>query len=225
MQPFGHNRNGPKIGEGSSAPFFGKVERGLHLTQSRLAPYQVASWSMQPLGRNRYGPKIRWGLCPFGGEGAESPSNTMWPGPSPTCMPSFIFICPTVWPQCTNATDRQDRQTDRQWTDSIGRTILQAVAQKRHHISGQKCKYCNFCACIVPSPPPHHNRLVSLFRGPPGWAGARRELLDFMVQGKSNRGTPTIRLGATPSALNSAQLYHLPMHSSKVEKETWEIVS
>jgi len=24
MQPFGHNRNGPKIGEGGSAPFWGK---------------------------------------------------------------------------------------------------------------------------------------------------------------------------------------------------------
>jgi len=29
------------------------------------------------------------------------------------------------------------------------------------------------------------------FRGPPGWAGARRELLDFMVQGKINRGRHT----------------------------------
>jgi len=31
-------------------------------------------------------------------------------------MPSFILIRPTVWPQCTNVTDRQDRQTDRQTT-------------------------------------------------------------------------------------------------------------
>ena len=42
-------------------------------------------------------------------------------------MPSFILIRPTVWPQCTNVTDRQ---TDRQRTDSIGRTVLQTVAQK-----------------------------------------------------------------------------------------------
>jgi len=34
---------------------------------------------------------------------------------------------------------------------------------------------------------PHHN----LFPGPPGWAGARRELLDFMVQGKINTGRHT----------------------------------
>ena len=41
-------------------------------------------------------------------------------------MPSFILIRPTVWPQCTNVTHR----TDRQRTDSIGRTVLQTVAQK-----------------------------------------------------------------------------------------------
>jgi len=41
-------------------------------------------------------------------------------------MPSFILIRPTVWPQYTNVTDR----TDRQRTDSIGRTVLQTVAQK-----------------------------------------------------------------------------------------------
>jgi len=32
---------------------------------------------------------------------------------------------------------------------------------------------------------------TALFPGPPGWAGARRELLDFMVQGKINRGRNT----------------------------------
>ena len=37
----------------------------------------------------------------------------------------------------------------------------------------------------------HYNRFTALFPGPPGWAGARRELLDFMVQGKINRGRHT----------------------------------
>jgi len=46
------------------------------------------------------------GSAPFGGGGAGSPSNTMWPGPRPTCMPSFILIRPTVWPQYINVTDR-----------------------------------------------------------------------------------------------------------------------
>ena len=88
---------------------------------------------MLPFGRNRYGQKIG-GAVPLGGRGAGSPSNTMWPGPRPTRMPSFILIRPTVWPQWTNVTDRQDkqdrtdRQTDRQGSDSIGRTVLQAVA-------------------------------------------------------------------------------------------------
>ena len=36
-----------------------------------------------------------------------------------------------------------------------------------------------------------HNRFTALFPGPPGWASARRELLDFMVQGKINRGRHT----------------------------------
>jgi len=37
----------------------------------------------------------------------------------------------------------------------------------------------------------HHNHFTALFPGPPGWAGARRELLDFMMQGKINRGRHT----------------------------------
>jgi len=38
---------------------------------------------------------------------------------------------------------------------------------------------------------PHHNRFTALFPGQPGWADTRRELLDFMVQGKINRGRHT----------------------------------
>jgi len=47
-------------------------------------------------------------------------------------MPSFILIRPSVWPQRTNVTDRQTGQTDTQLSDSIGRTVLQMVAQKMH---------------------------------------------------------------------------------------------
>jgi len=66
-----------------------------------------------------------WGAVPLFGEGrVGSPSNT--PGLRPTCLPSFILICPTIWPQCTNVPDK----TDRQWTDSTGRTVLQTVARK-----------------------------------------------------------------------------------------------
>jgi len=67
----------------------------------------------------------REGLCLFGGgrAGAGSPSKTMWPGPRPTCVPSFVLIHQTVWPQYTNATDR----TERQRSDGIGRTIFLSV--------------------------------------------------------------------------------------------------
>jgi len=41
-------------------------------------------------------------------------------------MPSGILVHPTVGPQYANVTDR----TDRQRSDSIGRTVLQTVAQK-----------------------------------------------------------------------------------------------
>jgi len=52
--------------------------------------------------------------------GAGSPPNTMWPGPRPTCMPSFILIRLIVWLQYTDVTET-DRtgQTDRQRTDGM----------------------------------------------------------------------------------------------------------
>jgi len=99
---------GQKFGEWGSPRFW---RGGAGSPQSRLgrglSPYQVAvaSWSMQPFGHNRYGPKIG-GLCPFGGGGAGSPSDAICPGLSPTCMPSFVLIHSTVWPQCTNVTDK-----------------------------------------------------------------------------------------------------------------------
>jgi len=83
------------------------------------------------------------GGVPLWGGWAGSPSNTMWPGPSSTCMKIFILIRQTVWPQYTNVTDRQtERQTDRtvqdrtdrQRSDSIEQTVLQTVTQKWHTV-------------------------------------------------------------------------------------------
>ena len=37
---------------------------------------------------------------------------------------------------------------------------------------------------------PHHNRFMALFPGPPTLASARRELLDFVVQGKIHNDHP-----------------------------------
>jgi len=51
------------------------------------------------LFHHRHGPKMG-GCAPFfrGGE-AGYPTNTMWPGPRPTSVPSGILIHPVVWPQ------------------------------------------------------------------------------------------------------------------------------
>jgi len=51
----------------------------------------------------------------------------------------------------------------------------------------------------------YHNRFTALSPGPPGWAGARRELLDFMVQGKINRGRHTVHLDGRHSIQTSNQ--------------------
>jgi len=48
---------------------------------------------------------------PGGQEGAGFRSNTMSSGPKPTFVPSGILIHVTVWPQYTNVTYTQDRQT------------------------------------------------------------------------------------------------------------------
>jgi len=136
IQPFGHNTHGPKIG--GVHPFWGggagspsnTMSLGLRPTStpSGILIYR-AIWPQQVWVEN-------WGLlCPFGGGGPGSLSNTMWPAHRPTCIPSFILIRPTIWPQYTNVTDR----TDRQWSDSIRRTVLQTVAQPFYKRLPNKC--------------------------------------------------------------------------------------
>ena len=61
-----------------------------------------------------------------------------------------------------------------------------------------------------------HNRFMALFLGPPWSAGARREPLDIMRQGKINRGTHTVWLGATPSRLISAHLHQTPTFTGRM---------
>jgi len=117
-------------------PFRGG-ELGPHLTQSRLSwglpPYQVASWCIQPFSHNRNGQKNGGGaLPPFLRRGARYPSSTIRPGPRSSSMPSFILIHLNVWPHCINVADTQDRQ----WSDSIGQTVLQTVAQKSQYPAG-----------------------------------------------------------------------------------------
>jgi len=126
-RPFGRNRHGLKS-MGMLCPF----PRG-ELTQCCLGRVlylrtKWCLWSIHRFGHNRHGPKIGgWGALWVE---AGSPSNTVWPGPRPTIIPSGIVIHPTVWPQYVNVTDRQTGQTDKQRSDSTGRTVLQTVAQE-----------------------------------------------------------------------------------------------
>ena len=65
---------------------------------------------------------------------------------------------------------------------------------KNHNISAHgPTKPLGMQASTFGACPNHHdhNRFTALFPGPPRWASARRELLDFMVQGKINRGRHT----------------------------------
>jgi len=91
-------------------PFFGERERGPHLTKSRgprttSIPSVILIHAAMHLAATDVGRK--WGAVPLWRGRAGSSSNAMWPGPRPTCEPSFILIRPTVWPQYTNVTDRQ----------------------------------------------------------------------------------------------------------------------
>ena len=61
-------------------------------------------------------------------------------------------------------------------------------------------------SCSQPHTTHHHNLFTALFPGPPGLAGARRELLDFMAQGKINRG----RHGDHPAGRHSIRTNQCP---------------
>ena len=91
-RPFGHSGHGPKIG--GLCPFFGGSWVPILHNEAWTEAYLHAKWRLDP--------SSRLALPPFWGGGAGSLSNAMWPGPRPTCMPSFALIHPTVLPQYTN---------------------------------------------------------------------------------------------------------------------------
>jgi len=108
-QQFGHNRHGPKI-EGLCS-LFGEGAMGPHVTQCRLGweAYLPTKWHLDP--SSHWPQKIwaeNWGLCLFG-EGEQGPHLIRCGQGRAHLHASFILIHPTVWPQYTNVTDRQDR--------------------------------------------------------------------------------------------------------------------
>jgi len=95
--------------------------------------YLCTKWHLDLSGRlaTIHGPKIG-GCAPVGEVGAGSPPNTMWEGLRATSVQSFILIHPTVWPQYTNATDRQIDRTEKQDNGTIaqGERFYKRLAQK-----------------------------------------------------------------------------------------------
>jgi len=69
----------------------------------------------------------------------------------------------------------------------LNRSSDQIQGRENHRFS--KCLRCYFFQPVTTTP--HHNLFTALFLGPPGWAGARRELLEFMMQGDINRDRHT----------------------------------
>jgi len=77
-----------------------------------------------------------------------------------------------------------------------------------------------------------NNCFTAQFPGPPGWAGARRQVLDFMVQGNINTGRYTdnpagrhsIRTNQCPPPPSSPLFYRpdtLPAAQPTVSKHCW----
>ena len=90
-----------------------------------------AVWPQQTWAENGVGD------CAPLGRGAGFPSHTMWPGPAESYLRAKFHLDPSNRLATTCQCHRQsgqdtqtDRQTDRQRTDSMGRTVLQTVAQK-----------------------------------------------------------------------------------------------
>jgi len=133
---------GRKLGRGS-APFLGRqsgVPSDTKSSGSRLTsiPSGILIYAAIWPQLNRYGPNIE-GLCPFGG-GELDPHLTQ-------CGQGWgLAACQvSLW---SDQRHRQDRQTG-QWSDSIGRTILQTVAQKLS-VWESSCQYqksVTLCSC------------------------------------------------------------------------------
>ena len=86
---------------------------------------------------------------------------------------------------------------------NISRSVMHRHCDVRPTVTfpaKQHC-YCSLATTHFPSSTPHHTPqpFYGSFPGPPWWAGAGRELLDFMVQGKINTGRHTDHLAGCHS--------------------------
>jgi len=78
-----------------------KIKNGTNLGltwQISMLNKSSAVAEMGDCGHNKHGPK-KEGAAVHLSQRARTPSNTMWPGPRSTSVPSGVFIHPAIWPQ------------------------------------------------------------------------------------------------------------------------------
>jgi len=124
IQPFGHNKHGPK--SAGLCPLWGREDGYPSNNVAWAKAYQVVSWSIH-LATTDMGRKL--GACAPLGRGSWVPSNTMWRRGLRACQVSFWSIQPfghntptlqtgqTEWQIWQTGQDTKDRQR----SDSIGR--------------------------------------------------------------------------------------------------------
>jgi len=111
----------------------------------------------------------------------QTSSSNHW-GPTQS-MISWLWYFPCIWPSSAKNTHFHDFP----WISVHLVSFVKVFGLLSIHLYKYFVVHCvsHFTATTTT------NRFMALFPGPPGWADARRELLDFMVQGKINRGRHT----------------------------------
>jgi len=121
IQPFGHNRHGPKIG--GCAPLGGGAGSPSNTVWPRSRPTSVPSDILirPAVWPHTWAEKWAWAAVPpplFGG-GAGSPSNTIWRSGSTPILHAKIYLDPSN----RLATVHQRYRQTEQRSDSVGRTV------------------------------------------------------------------------------------------------------
>ena len=107
------------------------------------------------------------------------------------------------------------------WPDTYAASTFPRNTCSQTHLTQHSKLHLNWFSCFCTAhgrqslyfiPHHHQNRFTALFLGQPGSAGARSELLDFMVQRKINRGRPTNH----PAGCHSIQTNQCPSPPSPI---------
>ena len=100
IQPFGHNRHGPKIRWGGCVLFLELAGSPSNTKSPEPRPTSMPTGTLVYTAvRPQRTMAENWAGCAPLGEGSWVPSNTMSRRPTPTSVSSGILIHEAVWPQ------------------------------------------------------------------------------------------------------------------------------